>query len=146
MFGRFLEIGIATRDIAASFTFYDRLGFSALIASDAWPHRYGVLSDERLYLGLHECEMPSPSVTFVLPHLSGMVSQLRAGHLEPEVTSLGDESLNRLVLRDPGGHAATLLEARTYSPAAPGCVNQSVCGYFSHLSLPQSDFDGDQSR
>jgi catechol 2,3-dioxygenase-like lactoylglutathione lyase family enzyme len=141
MFGRFLEIGIATRDIAASFAFYDRLGFSPLITSDAWPHRYGALSDERLYLGLHEREMPSPTVTFVLPELAQAWPRLRAQQLEPERSLLGEDGLNQLTFRDPGGYGATLLEARTYSPAPRGSARQSLCGYFSHLSLPQSDFD-----
>lgn len=141
MFGRFLEIGISTEDIVASFAFYDRLGFSQLITSDAWTHRYGVLSDERLYLGLHERKIHSPSVTFVLPNLALALPRLRAQQLEPEVTLLGEESLNQIVLSDPGGHPVTLLEARTYSPAPQGFGKQSSCGYFSHLSLPQSDFE-----
>ena len=61
MFGRFLELGIATTDIAGSVLFYERLGFSQLITGDAWSHRYGVLSDGRLHLGFHERSMPSPT-------------------------------------------------------------------------------------
>jgi catechol 2,3-dioxygenase-like lactoylglutathione lyase family enzyme len=141
MFGRFLEIGVATRDIAASFSFYDRLGFSQLITSDAWPHRYGVLSDGRLCLGLHECDRPSPAVTFVLPNLRQVLPRLRAEHLEPELAALGEDDLNQIVLRDPAEHAVTLLEARTYSPAQPSSLTQSQCGYFSQLSLPQSDLE-----
>ena len=38
------------------------------------------------------------------------------------------------------GTRCTLLEARTYSPAAAGTAAQSLCGYFSHLSLPQDDY------
>jgi catechol 2,3-dioxygenase-like lactoylglutathione lyase family enzyme len=141
MFGRFLEIGIATRDIAASFAFYDRLGFSQLLTSDAWPHRYGVLSDERLYLGLHERETASPTVTFVLPDLARALPRLREQQLEPERSLLGEDGLNQMTFLDPGGFGATLLEARTYSPAPLSSARQSLCGYFSHLSLPQSDFD-----
>jgi catechol 2,3-dioxygenase-like lactoylglutathione lyase family enzyme len=96
MFGRFLELGIATSDIAGAVQFYERLGFPQLITGDAWPHRYGVL---------------------------------------------GEDSLHQLRLRDPAGHAVTLLEARTYSPAPPGAHSQSLCGYFSHLSLPQGDYE-----
>jgi catechol 2,3-dioxygenase-like lactoylglutathione lyase family enzyme len=141
MFGRFLEIGVATPDIAASFPFYERLGFSQLMTSDAWPHRYGVLSDARLHLGLHELQMPSPSVTFVRPGLQSALPSLRSHQIEPELALFSEDSLHQLLLRDPGGTAVRLLEARTYSPAPPGSATQSVCGYFSHLSLPQSDFD-----
>jgi catechol 2,3-dioxygenase-like lactoylglutathione lyase family enzyme len=141
MFGRFLELGIATPDIAGSVQFYERLGFSQLITGDAWSHRYGVLGDGRVHLGLHERAMPSPALTFVLPQLASSQGRLRAAHFEPEVAALSEDSLHRLQLRDPAGHAVTLLEARTYSPAAPGVAAESVCGYFSHLSLPQSDYE-----
>jgi catechol 2,3-dioxygenase-like lactoylglutathione lyase family enzyme len=140
MFGRFLELGIATSDIAESVQFYERLGFSQLITGDAWSHRYGVLSDGRVHLGLHERPMPSPALTFVLPQLASSQQRLRAAHFEPELAALGDDALHQLRLRDPGGHAVLLLEARTYSPAAPGAQALSVCGYFSHLSLPQADY------
>ena len=141
MFGRFLELGIATPDIAGSVQFYERLGFSQLITGDAWPHRYGVLSDGRIHLGLHERPMPSPALTFVLPQLASSRQRLRAAKFEPELAALSDDSLHQLRLRDPAGHAVTLLEARTYSPAAAAAQAQSRCGYFSHLSLPQSDFE-----
>jgi catechol 2,3-dioxygenase-like lactoylglutathione lyase family enzyme len=140
MFGRFLELGIATPDIAGSVQFYERLGFSQLITGDAWSHRYGVLSDGRLHLGLHERAMPSPALTFVLPQLASSQQRLRAASFEPEVAALGEDSLHQLHLRDPAGHAVMLLEARTYSPAAPGAQAASLCGYFSHLSLPQTDY------
>jgi len=141
MFGRFLELGIATPDIAASVHFYERLGFSQLITGDAWSHRYGVLSDGRVHLGLHERAMPSPALTFVLPQLASSQQRLRAARFEPELAALGEDSLHQLRLRDPAGHAVTLLEARTFSPAAPGVHAESLCGYFSHLSLPQDDYE-----
>jgi catechol 2,3-dioxygenase-like lactoylglutathione lyase family enzyme len=141
MFGRFLELGIATPDIAESVQFYERLGFSQLITGDAWSHRYGVLSDGRIHLGLHERPMPSPALTFVLPQLASSRQRLRTANFEPELAALGDDSMHQLRLRDPAGHAVTLLEARTYSPAARGSVAESGCGYFSHLSLPQADQD-----
>src|ERR1700685_3603731 len=135
MFGRFLELAIATEDIAAAVQFHERLGFAQLPTTDAWPHRYGVLSDGRIHLGLHERSMPSPALTFVLPQLASSRQRLHAAGFEPELAALGDDILHQLQLRDPGGHAVTLLEARTYSPAASGGAAESVCGYFSHLSL-----------
>jgi len=140
MFGRFLELGVATGDIRASVQFYERLGFKQLIAGDAWPHRYGVLGDGRLPLGLHESAMPAPAITFVLPKLERAQRRLLAAGIEPELTRLGDESLNQLRLRDPAGHPVVLLEARTFSPAPADSGCQSLCGYFLHLSLPQSNF------
>jgi len=141
LFGRFLELSLATNDIVASVRFYERLGFAQLPTMDAWRHRYGVLSDGRIALGLHECAMPSPSLCFVLPELAQAHRRLLAAQLEPELTQLGEEQMHRLRLRDPAGHAVTLLEARTFSPAAPPASGPSVCGDFLQLSLPQSDFE-----
>lgn len=141
MFGRFLEIGLATSDIAASVQFYERLGFSQLMTADSWPYRYGVLSDGRAYLGLHEHDLPTPTVTFVLPDLQRSLRALHERHIEPEQTFFGEDGLHRVLLRDPGGQAIKLLEARTFSPVSPASTSQSLCGYFSHLSLPQNDFD-----
>lgn len=140
MFGNFLELGIETADIAASVQFYERLGFAQLITGDAWTHRYGVLSDGRISLGLHERSTASPALTFVLPQLARSQQRLRDAGFEAQRSALGDDSLHQLQLCDPGGHAVTLLEARTYSPAAPGAAAESLCGYFSYLSLPQPDY------
>lgn len=140
MFGRFLELAIATADIAASVQFYERLGFAQVPTSDAWSHRYGVLTDGRIHIGLHERPMPSPSLCFVLPQLAQARARLTAAHFEPEFMRLGDDELHQLRLRDPSGLAIQLLEARTYSPAAPPANGESACGYFSALSIPERDF------
>jgi catechol 2,3-dioxygenase-like lactoylglutathione lyase family enzyme len=140
MFGRFLELAIATKDIAASVQFYERLGFVQVPTNDAWSHRYGVLTDGRFHIGLHEYDMPSPSICFVLPELVQARARLTAARFEPELARLGEDELHRLRLRDPSGFAILLLEARTYSPAAPPPSGESICGYFSHLSMPERDF------
>jgi len=140
MFGRFLELAIATADIAASVQFYERLGFAQVPTNDAWSHRYGVLTDGRIHIGLHEREMPSPSICFVLPELVQARARLSAAHFEPEFARLGENELHQLRLRDPAGFAILLLEARTYSPAAPPPRGESICGYFSQLSMPEIDF------
>jgi hypothetical protein len=139
-FGRFLELSIGTQDIAASAPFYERLGFAAFLTGDAWSHRYGVVGDGRIYLGLHEWSLPSPAVTFVLPQLERALTRLTATGLAPEQALLAGDQLHQLRLRDPGGNAVLLLEARTFSPTALARVAESLCGYFLHLSLPQSDF------
>jgi catechol 2,3-dioxygenase-like lactoylglutathione lyase family enzyme len=140
MFGRFLELAIATADIAASVQFYERLGFVQVPTNDAWSHRYGVLTDGRIHIGLHEHDMPSPSICFVLQELVQARARLTAARFEPELARLGEDELHQLRLRDPSGFAILLLEARTYSPAAPPPSGESICGYFSHLSMPERDF------
>lgn len=140
MFGRFLELAIATADIAASVLFYERLGFTQLITNDVWPHRYGVLTDGRIYIGLHEQIVPSPAVTFVLPGLREARTRLLAAEFALSLERLGEEELHQLRLIDPGGTAVTLLEARTFSPLGATVQRDSVCGYFLQLGLPQQDY------
>ena len=66
LLGQFHELSLTTRDIRASVEFYEALGFSHCATGDTWPHPYGVLTDGRLFLGLHEYRFPSPSITTVL--------------------------------------------------------------------------------
>lgn len=153
LLGRFLELALPTQDIASSVQFYERLGFRQLLTGDAWPHRYGVLSDGRIHLGLHELvtgrlSFDSVAPSFVLPGLARSLAALQAAGIEPEAVHFGEESLHHLQLRDPGGNPVRLQEARTFSPDAAAARAQqgqqaqahSLCGYFMHLSLPEMDF------
>ena len=137
-FGRFLEVSIRTHDIAASVQWYERLGFSQLLANDTWSHPYGVLSDGHLCIGLHQRAGDSPTLTFVQPGLASHVPELRAAGFEPHFARLGEDDFHELQLRDPAGQAITMLEARTFSPPhrqhAP-----SLCGWFSAWSMPALD-------
>ena len=130
---------IATHDIAASVQFYERLGFAQLLTGDAWPHRYGVLGDGRIHLGLHECSMPSPALTFVLPQLGAHVARLRPAQLEPELTRLGDEELHQLRAARPGRTCRDAARGAHLFAAAPAAQSANRCAAISpHLSLPQT--------
>jgi catechol 2,3-dioxygenase-like lactoylglutathione lyase family enzyme len=137
MFGRFLEISVASADIAASVQFYERLGFTQLTANDTWAHPYGVLTDGRVCIGLHQrgAGTPSPLLTFVQPDLAQHVAPLRARGFEAETAQLGEAAFHQLQLRDPAGQAIALLEARTFSPALRQ-QRESLCGWFSAYSMP----------
>jgi catechol 2,3-dioxygenase-like lactoylglutathione lyase family enzyme len=103
MFGRFLEVSLATPDIGASVSFYERLGFRQLTTGDTWRHPYGVLSDGRLCIGLHQRPGPVPLLSFVRPELATHVHEMRAAGLEPNYTRLGDEDFHELNLHDSAG-------------------------------------------
>jgi hypothetical protein len=137
LLGQFLEISLATDDIAASVMFYEQLGFEQLVTGDMWPHLYGALTDGRVVLGLHQHPIPSPALTFVQPGLTAHLSRLLEAGIEPQSTQLGEEAFHSVQLHDPGGQAVTLLEARTYSPQ-PRQVTQTLCGYFLHYGLPSA--------
>jgi catechol 2,3-dioxygenase-like lactoylglutathione lyase family enzyme len=137
--GRFLEIGIATADIRASVEFYERLGFTQAQTGDTWSHPYGVLTDGRVYIGLHQSRLDSPALTFVCPGVAGHLAALEHLGVELDTIHVGGEVFNELAFRDPAGQPVRMLEARTYSPADRPAGETSRCGEFVGVSLPAAD-------
>lgn len=134
--GRFLEYSIATPNIRESLEFYAKLGFSQAEVGEAWPHPYAVLTDGRVYLGLHEVFMPAPSLTFVRPDLLRSLGTLEKLGLDFEFRHLGSDVFNELGWLDPSGHLIRLVEARTFSPSKRPPTDTSLCGYFVEFALP----------
>ena len=141
LLGHFHEISLSTRDIRASVEFYEALGFSHCRTADTWPHPYGVLTDGRVFLGLHQYRFESPSVTTVRPGIAAAVHEFTALGIELAFAKTGDDSFNEIGFRDPAGQMITVLEARTYFPTERAPQEQSLCGWFEAFSLPATDFD-----
>jgi catechol 2,3-dioxygenase-like lactoylglutathione lyase family enzyme len=138
--GRFHELSVGTDDVRACVEFYERLGFTQAATSDALTHPYGVLSDGRLYIGVHQRRMASPTVTFVRAGLRDALPEFAAAGIELSASHLGEEEFNDLAFSDPFGQTLAVLEARTYSPVARRHGEVSLCGEFTQLSLPAADF------
>jgi len=140
---RFHEVSLATADIRAAVEFYEALGFTQAPTTDARSHRYGVLTDGRLFIGLHQYPSFAPplALTFVLPDLARQVSEFEARGIELAVRRTGEEVFNEIAFGDPFGHVVSVVEARTYSPVARAAEKVSACGYFGELSLPVGDFE-----
>jgi catechol 2,3-dioxygenase-like lactoylglutathione lyase family enzyme len=136
--GHFHEISVATTDIRASVEFYEQLGFCQATTTDTWSHPYGVLTDGRVFLGLHQRRFASPAVTFVHPGVAQLVDELAGRGVTLTTCRVEPEVFNEIGFRDPFGQPISVLEARTYSPAAG---KMSLCGYFDELSLPVANFD-----
>jgi catechol 2,3-dioxygenase-like lactoylglutathione lyase family enzyme len=139
--GRFHEISIATADIRASVEFYERLGFTQAPTTDAWSHPYGVLTDGRLFIGLHQRRGPTPAITFVLPGIATHLSAFESLGIPLTTCRTGDEVFNEIGFLDPFGQAVSVLEARTYSPVAREPSETSLCGYFGEVSMPARNFE-----
>ncbi|MEJ2514455.1 MAG: hypothetical protein P8080_12140 [Gammaproteobacteria bacterium] len=139
MLGSFLELSVWTRDIAASVAFYEALGLEHARVGETWPHRYGVLTDGRLFLGLHEYEFDSPSVTFVRPGIAEAVARLADAGVEPAFAKTGADEFHEAGFADPAGQMVTLLEARTFSPPWREAPPRSCCGYFAEYRYPAAD-------
>jgi catechol 2,3-dioxygenase-like lactoylglutathione lyase family enzyme len=138
--GRFHELSLATSDISASIEFYERLGFWQAPTGDAWPHRYGVVTDGRVVLGLHETADFS-AITFVHPDLTSLAESLSAAQVELALRHTDPEVFNQIEFADPAGQKVRMVAARTFSPADRALGQHSACGYFAHYSMPARDLD-----
>jgi len=140
--GHFHEISLATTDIRASVEFYEQLGFCQATTTDTWTHPYGVLTDGRLFIGLHQKRFASPVVTFVHPGVASLVPEFATRDIPLTACRVEPEVFNEIGFRDPFGQAISVLEARTYSPVALNPLSKmSLCGYFDELSMPVTDFE-----
>jgi len=143
--GRFLELSLATPNIQASLDFYVRLGFSQAQVGDAWPHPYAVVTDGRIHLGLHQAQIPAPSMTFIKPDLLRQLDTLESLGVEFEFRRLGNDVFNEVGWFDPSGQLIRLIEARTFSPSKRRVTETSLCGYFLEIALPTPDREGSKT-
>lgn len=136
--GRFLEFSVRTPDIIESLHFYKLLGFEELEIGDVWPHKYAVISDGVLHIGLHDREFDSPAVTFVQPELAKHARSMTDHGFNFTHMQLDEDAFNELRLSDKDGHSIMMLEARTFSGADED-NNNSLCGDWFELTLPVRD-------
>jgi catechol 2,3-dioxygenase-like lactoylglutathione lyase family enzyme len=144
MLGRFHEISVSTPDIRASVEFYERLGFVQAHTCDTWTHPYGVLTDGRIFIGLHQREIPSPMITYVRPHIAQHAADFAARGIELVFAVTGEDAFNEIGFTDPAGQMVRVLEARTYSPPAHAGEG-SLCGYFAEFSIPAAEFEREKN-
>lgn len=133
--GRFLEFGVHAPDILESLAFYKALGFSELAIGDVWTHKYAVVSDGEVSIGLHDQEFDSPAITFVHPDLARHARSMSDHGLRLSVLKIDEDVFNELAFKDRDGHLIRLLEARTFSPPDDD-LPRSVCGECFETVLP----------
>ncbi len=136
--GRFLEFGVHTKDIIESLHFYKVLGFVELEIGDVWSHKYAVVGDGVLCIGLHDRVFDSPAITFVQPDLARHARSMSDHGFEFSFMRLDDDVFNEIGLTDRDGHTITMLEARTFHGADED-ESDSVCGTWFELTLPARD-------
>lgn len=136
--GRFLEVSVHTPDILESFSFYKALGFTELETSDVWPHKYAVVSDGVLSIGLHDFPMASPTITFVQQNLAKRARQMADHGFHFQFLRLDEDVFNELGITDRDGHMLRMVEARTFS-GGDEFDNDSACGTWFEMTLPVRD-------
>jgi len=136
--GRFLEFTIATPDILESLNFYKQLGFHELEGGEVWPHKFAVVSDGELCIGLHDRDLQSPALTFVHHEVAVEARSMTDRGYDFTYLQIDDDSFNELGFLDSDGHLITLIEARTFSKPDEDS-NNSLCGRWFETTLPVRD-------
>lgn len=136
--GRFLEFSVRTSDILESLHFYKTLGFAELEIGEVWSHKYAVVSDGELNIGLHDREFDAPALTFMQQDLAKHARSMADHGFDFSFLQLGEESFNQLGFADRDGHMVTMVEARTFH-AGEEAENDSLCGSWFELTLPVRD-------
>jgi hypothetical protein len=136
--GTFLEVSIRTKDIIESLGFYKRLGFTEQSIGDIWSHKYAVVSDGNVSIGLHERVFDSPAITFVHEDIARCVRSMSDHGFDFSYQQLDEDAFNLLAFSDSDGHTVGMLEARTFmSPDED--TPDSVCGSCFEVTLPVRD-------
>lgn len=138
MLGKFLEFSVQTPDILGSLAFYKALGFSDLEIGDVWAHKYAVVSDGELCIGLHDRELDGPMLTFVHRDLARHARAMTDHGFEFNLLKIDDDVFNELGFCDRDGNTISMIEARTFSPPSDD-IEKSICGDWFELSLPVRD-------
>lgn len=133
--GGFLEFSVRAPDIVESLAFYKVLGFTELTIGDVWPHRYAVVSDGDVCIGLHDREQEGPALTFVHPEVARHSRSMADHGFEFTYLKVDRDEFNQLWFTDRDGHMITMLEARTFSPAVDE-IDRSLCGEWLETTLP----------
>jgi len=136
--GRFLEFGVHAPDILESLHFYKTLGFTELESADVYPHKYAVVSDGELCIGLHDSEFDSPAITYVQPDLAKHARSMTDHGFDFAFLRLDEDVFNTLGFHDRDGHAITMAEARTFHMREEA-EKDSLCGSWFELTLPVRD-------
>ena len=135
MLGKFLEFSVHTPDILESLSFYKLLGFHELEVRDTWPHKYAVVSDGDICIGLHDLPAEDgPALTFVLSKLAKRARTMTDHGFDFELMHLDEDVFNELEFRCRDRHRIRMIEARTFSRPDEDAEG-SLCGRFFELSL-----------
>jgi hypothetical protein len=121
-----------------SLRFYKLLGFTELEIGEVWSHKYAVVSDGELNIGLHERDFDAPSITFVHQDIARHARSMADHGFEFSLMRLDEDVFNELGFPDRDGHMITMLEARTFNLSEAAEID-SECGTWFELTLPVRD-------
>jgi hypothetical protein len=138
LLGRFLEFSIQTPDMIESLGFYKLLGFQELQVGEVWKHKYAVVSDGVLNIGLHDGRFEAPALTFVHHDVARQARSMSDHGFDFRYMKVNPDIFNELCFLDRDRNIVAMIEARTFSPADE-YMDDSVCGNWFEITLPVRD-------
>jgi len=97
---------LSVKDIAASKVFYENLGFQAVPDVGGVEHKWLILRNGDIQLGLYQDMFPNNTLTFNPPDARGIQKELKSKGIQPKMEA--DENTTGpcfLILQDPDGNA-----------------------------------------
>ena len=138
--GRFLEFSVHTPDILQSLGFYKLLGFQELKIGEVWSHKYAVVSDGELNIGLHDGKFERPALTFVHQDIARQARSMSKHSFDFHYLKVDPDVFNELGFLDRDKNLIRMIEARTFSPptwtlttrcvaagSKPACRSRTQC-------------------
>ena len=138
LLGRFLEFSVQTSNVIESLGFYKLLGFQELEVGEVWTHKYAVVSDGVLNIGLHDGKFDGPALTFVHHDLARQARSMSDHGFNFRYLKVDQDVFNELGFLDRDENFVAMIEARTFSPADE-YTDDSICGGWFEISLPVRD-------
>ena len=138
LLGRFLEFSVQTSNVIESLGFYKLLGFQELEVGEVWTHKYAVVSDGVLNIGLHDGKFDGTALTFVHHDLARQARSMSDHGFNFRYLKVDQDVFNELGFLDRDKNFVAMIEARTFSPADE-YTDDSICGGWFEISLPVRD-------
>jgi hypothetical protein len=99
-----------------------------------------VMTDGKLFLGLHQFKFPSPTLTYVHANVAAHAHLMEKHGIELAWKRVGDDAFNEVGFFDPSGQAVRVQEAPTHFASDRDRGETSLCGDFAEISLPSGEF------
>ena len=143
---RFLEYSIPVDNVLQSLEFFRTLGFSSLLTNDIRSYAYGVITDGRCFLGLHQRDEFSqltqqPRFCFVHDEIAPIVRYLNDRNYQIIDSQLDEDSFQQAIFHGPNHSVINVLAARSFSLPAKDDCKDSLLGHFSGFTIPTSNLE-----
>ncbi|MBT8141409.1 MAG: hypothetical protein HKN88_00350 [Gammaproteobacteria bacterium] len=137
---RFLELSVPAANVLNSLTFFQQLGFTSIHTNDIWNYPYGVISDGRCFIGLHDANHyqvtgEHPRLSFVHEHVAPLLNGLQDSDFSVLHAETDEDRFQHASLKGIDNIPLHIMAARSFSPPSGHQRKDSLLGYFRGVVL-----------